>query len=84
MASFAERSQGAAGSAQEAKTLKSNVFQRAIARHDLLEHFAYLEEKAGVEIAERFLVNAEVSFNKLAIHPTMGVALGFRHPDLRK
>lgn len=37
------------------------VYQRAAARNDLLEHFVYLAENAGLNLAERFLANAEAS-----------------------
>ena len=37
------------------------VTQRAAARRDLVEHFVYLAENAGLNTAERFLTNAEAS-----------------------
>ena len=37
------------------------VYQRAVARRDLVEHFVYLAENAGLDIAERFLTNAPTS-----------------------
>ena len=49
------------------------VFQRSVARGDLLEHFVYLAENAGLETADRFLANAEVSFKQLSEQPLMGV-----------
>ncbi|MFZ2650141.1 MAG: type II toxin-antitoxin system RelE/ParE family toxin [Burkholderiaceae bacterium] len=58
------------------------VYQRAAARRDLVEHFVYLAENAGLNTAERFLTNAEVSFNDLAGQPMIGMALTLRHPDL--
>ena len=42
------------------------VTQREAAKRDLDEQFAYLAENAGLHIAERFLTNAEASFNDLA------------------
>ena len=39
------------------------VYQRAAARRDLVEHFVYLAENASLDIAERFLTNAEAGFN---------------------
>jgi toxin ParE1/3/4 len=42
------------------------VSKRAAARHDLVEHFVYLAENAGLEVAERFLSRAEASFADLA------------------
>lgn len=43
--------------------------QRAAAKRDLVEHFVYLAENAGLDTAERFLTNAEASFNHLAAQP---------------
>jgi toxin ParE1/3/4 len=40
----------------------AKVFQRATARRDLVEHFEYLAENAGLDTAERFLANAEASW----------------------
>lgn len=42
------------------------VTKREAARRDLIEHFVYLAEEAGPDVAERFLANAEASFNDLA------------------
>ena len=58
------------------------VHQRASARRDLVEHFVYLEENASLDTAERFLSNAEASFNDLAAQPMIGASLILRHPDL--
>ena len=58
------------------------VYQRAAARRDLVEHFVYLGENAGLNTAERFLTNAEASFNDLAVQPMIGAPLTLRHPDL--
>ncbi len=58
------------------------VYQRAAARRDLIEHFVYLAEHAGVDTAERFLANAEASFNDLAEQPMIGAPLVLRYPDL--
>lgn len=60
----------------------SKVRQRATARSDLLEHFVYLAENAGLDTAERFLVSAEASFNDLADQPMIGAALSSQHPAL--
>lgn len=35
-----------------------------------------------MDAAERFLDNAEASFNELAAHPLIGAALTLQHPDL--
>ena len=45
------------------------VYQRATARRDLVEHFIYLAENAGLDTAERFLTSAEASFGDLALQP---------------
>lgn len=58
------------------------VTQREAARRDLVEHFVYLAENAGLAVAERFLTNAETSFNELARQPRMGAPLTLKHPDL--
>ena len=58
------------------------VHQRAAARRDLVEHFVYLAEEAGLDIAERFLTNAEASFNDLARQPMIGAPLTLRHAKL--
>jgi toxin ParE1/3/4 len=42
----------------------------------------YLAENAGIETAERFLLNADKSFGDLSRHPGMGVALSLRSPKL--
>ncbi len=58
------------------------VYQRAAARRDLVEHFVYLAENAGLDTADRFLTDAENTFNELASHPMIGVTLKLRNPDL--
>ena len=60
----------------------AKVYQHTAARRDLIEHFVYLAENAGLDIAERFLVNAEASFSDLAGQPMIGAPLILRHPDL--
>jgi toxin ParE1/3/4 len=51
------------------------VFQRKAARCDLVEHFVYLAENISIVKAERFLTNAEISFNELALMPLIGSPL---------
>jgi toxin ParE1/3/4 len=58
------------------------VYQRDAVRRDLVEQFIYLAEQAGLDTAERFLTNAEASFNDLARRPMIGAPLTLRHPDL--
>jgi len=41
----------------------SKIYQRAVARRDLVEHFVYLGENANMETAERFLAQTKASFN---------------------
>jgi toxin ParE1/3/4 len=57
-----------------------NVRQRAAARRDLVEHFIYLAENAGLDTAERFLANGEATFNNLAGQPMIGTPLASQHP----
>lgn len=58
------------------------VYRRPAARSDLIAHYAYLTENAGDTTADRFLNNAEVSFNDLAKQPTMGAPLMLRRSEL--
>jgi toxin ParE1/3/4 len=58
------------------------VYQRAAARLDLVEHFVYLAENAGPDTAERFLAQAEASFNDLAGQPSMGAPLTLKPREL--
>jgi len=60
----------------------AQVFLRAAARRDLVEHFVYLAENGGEEVAEHFLANAEASFIGLTEHPDMGAPLTLRRPEL--
>ena len=60
----------------------ATVYKMASAKRDLVEHFVYLAEQAGIETAERFLSNADNGFGDLARHPQMGVALSLRDPKL--
>lgn len=58
------------------------VHQRPAARRDLVEHYGYLAENAGEEIADRFLRQAEVTFAFLAGQPEIGAPLALRPPQL--
>jgi len=51
------------------------VYLRAAAQRDLVEHFAYIAENASLDLAERFLTSAEASFNDLAGQPMIGAPL---------
>ena len=55
---------------------------RAVARHDLIQHYTYLSEHAGDEIADRFLNAAKSSFADLAAQPAIGALQRLRMPEL--
>jgi toxin ParE1/3/4 len=57
------------------------VYKRAATRRDLVAHFVYLAENAGIDTADRFLANAEHSFAELAEQPTMGSPLTLKRPE---
>lgn len=59
-------------------TERGRVLKREAAKRDLLQHYLYLAENAGLETAERFLGCAEESFRDLARRPAMGVELTLR------
>ena len=50
----------------------NQVTRRPSAIRDLVEQALYLEEQAGLEVAERFLEAAEDAFTDLAHMPGMG------------
>jgi toxin ParE1/3/4 len=56
----------------------NQVFKRAAAKRDLVEHFVYLAEHASLEVADEFLAQAEESFSQLAKYPELGVRLTLR------
>ena len=58
------------------------VRQSAAARNDLVEHFVYLAESGGFDVADRFLESAAASFDALAAQPMMGVLLTLENPAL--
>ncbi|MEO7852036.1 MAG: type II toxin-antitoxin system RelE/ParE family toxin [Rubrivivax sp.] len=58
------------------------IFQRAAAKRDLVDHFIYLAENAGLDKAEHFLAQAEASFDDLARQPLMGAPLKLARPEL--
>jgi toxin ParE1/3/4 len=60
----------------------AQVHKRATAKHDLIGHYVYLAENADMETAERFLLEADVSFTDLARNPKMGAALPLNRPEL--
>lgn len=62
------------------------VIRREAAKRDLIRHFVYLAEHASLNIADRFLEAAAVSFHQLAQMPRLGspssIRIG-RHVGLR-
>jgi toxin ParE1/3/4 len=62
--------------------MAGSIHKRASAKRDLVEHYVYLAENAGIETAERFLLNADNSFGDLARHPGMGAPVSLRSPQL--
>jgi toxin ParE1/3/4 len=62
--------------------MAASIRKRASAKRDLVEHYVYFAEHAGIETAERFLLNAERSFGDLSKHSEMGVSLDSRSPEL--
>jgi len=60
----------------------ATVYRRPSARRDLIAHYIYLAANAGDATADRFLSNAEVSFNDLAKQPKIGAPLTLRRPEL--
>jgi toxin ParE1/3/4 len=63
--------------------MMGEVYKRAAARRDLVQHFVNLAENAGLDTADRFLTNAERCFNELAQQPEMGSPLTLRGPELK-
>lgn len=59
------------------------IDKREAARRDLIEHYIYLAESGGTELADRFLRQAEASFEGLGRQPLMGAPLHLEHPALR-
>lgn len=59
------------------------IFFRPAARRDLIAHYIYLAKNANEATANRFLKNAEESFNALTLHPRIGVKFILRHPELK-
>lgn len=60
----------------------TRIDKRAAAKRDLVGHYVYLADQAGLEVAERFLRHAEESFASLSRHPKMGIALKLRPSEL--
>jgi toxin ParE1/3/4 len=50
---------------------------RSRARQDLVEQYLYLEDEAGVEVAERYYAAIEETFNRLVRYPLSGSPCDF-------
>lgn len=59
-----------------------HVYRRPSARRDLIAHYRYLAENAGEAIADRFLSQAEASFDDLLKQPKMGAPLTLCRSEL--
>jgi toxin ParE1/3/4 len=57
---------------------------RAQAWREVSKDVAYLEERAGIEVAERFLVSLRATWEQLAAMPHLGPVYGFQRPGLRR
>jgi len=55
------------------------VLKRPAARRDVIDHFVYLEEHAGLKIADRFLTAADKTFEMIALHPQSGAPQKTNH-----
>ena len=60
----------------------TTIFKRPAARRDLIEHYVYLAENAGIETADRFLARTEETLAALLAQPRMGAPLDSRHPEV--
>jgi toxin ParE1/3/4 len=59
-----------------------NFTVRPLAWSEVNAHVDYLEEHAGLLVAERFFEQLILSFKTLSEMPRMGVPCGFRKPSL--
>jgi toxin ParE1/3/4 len=57
------------------------VYRRPAARRDLIAHYRYLAENAGEALADRFLSQAQASFDDLLRQPGIGSPLTLQHPE---
>ncbi len=58
------------------------IAQSEATRRDLIEHFVYLAENAGLDVADHFLAQAEVTFENLVRQPMIGTPLHLKHAAL--
>ena len=61
---------------------RTGIAIRAAARDDLAEHYRWLHDEAGIEIAERFLLGADAAFSLLAANPGLGAPVNSNHERL--
>ncbi len=62
------------------------AIQRPAARRDFIRHYIYLAENASLEVAKRFRVAVELTYNDLALMPEMGSPRRFpegKHAGIR-
>ncbi len=59
------------------------VRKREATRRDLVAHFVYLAEEAGLDTADRFLKNAESTFVDLSLRPYSGTLVASALPELQ-
>lgn len=60
----------------------ARVHRRESARRDLVSHFVYPAEEAGIETADRFLICADQTFADLARMPLTGPLVEVRRHEL--
>ncbi len=60
----------------------ATVHTHTVAKRDLVEHFVYLAEHAGMETAERFLIQVDATLADLATYPSLGTELILFHAEL--
>ena len=58
------------------------LHKRPSAKRDLIAHYVYLTEQAGIETADRFLLSVEQSFADLLRRPGIGMVLALRRREL--
>ena len=61
----------------------AKVYRGSRVVRELTEYFVHLANEAGVEVAERFLENAEASFQSLADQPLIGSPVPVRDKRLQ-
>jgi len=59
------------------------VRKRARARRDLVEHYVYLAENAGIEVADSFLRHLAESISEIGRNPAIGSSVISESPRLQ-